>query len=382
MACKAIKDFFKVYDEEKINIDEVDSSDVLRTFHRYCAINDLEVVIFDSIDIRMPNPDFWNFPKFMIAGVEYDVNWFALGSSIMLYAENTVVAYTNKNELSFIEAFEEEQSEDAKRNRKDSENVYCCAMREYAVVLHKHFRLHAVVTEDKTQYIKFYDCIGVDQNGAVHCENEYVIKDELEKPITEFYPNFKRELNDIYEKISESSSPVSFLIGPPGMAKSTFIRGYLANTGTSSAITCTREEVLAKADIFGFVKSVKAEVLIIEDCDALLMRREHGNRVLPSFLNKLDGISGKAKIKIFITTNVSEMRDIDPALTRPGRCFATFYFAKLTSQQARAVCEKMNIPTSPLDEHPKKTWTISELMNLDTLDYSVIAGGATYGFLN
>jgi hypothetical protein len=382
MACKAIKDFFKVYDEEKINIEEIGSSDVLRTFERYCAVNDLDVVRLGSIDIKVPNSDFWNFPKFTIAGVEHDVNWFTLGDSTILYAENVVVAYTTKNMLNFIEAFEEEQSVDAKKNRKDSESVYCCATREYAVVLHKHFRLHAIVTEDDSQYIQFNDCVAVTSAGAIYSEKEHVLKDELEKPITEFYPNFKRDIDDIYRKIDESTAPVNFLIGPPGMAKSTFIRGYLTNMGISSVITCTKEEILAKADIFSFVKTVKAEVLIIEDCDALLMRREHGNRVLPSFLNKLDGVSGKAKIKIFITTNVSELRDIDPALTRPGRCFATFYFAKLTAQQARAVCEKMNIPTSPLDEHPKKTWTIAELMNLDTLDYSVTAGGATYGFLN
>jgi hypothetical protein len=65
------------------------------------------------------------------------------------------------------------------------------------------------------------------------------------------------------------------------------------------------------------------DAFVIEDADHLLMARSRGNVDLHRFLAVADGVVRAQGRKIIFTTNLPNIGDIDEALVRPGRCFAT-----------------------------------------------------------
>lgn len=64
------------------------------------------------------------------------------------------------------------------------------------------------------------------------------------------------------------------------------------------------------------------DALVIEDADHVLKARTDGNKGMHRFLTVADGAVRSLGRKIIFTTNLHNLRDIDAALLRPGRCFA------------------------------------------------------------
>jgi hypothetical protein len=67
------------------------------------------------------------------------------------------------------------------------------------------------------------------------------------------------------------------------------------------------------------------DTFVVEDADHLLTARSGGNQDLHRFLAIADGVVSAQERKILFTTNLPNVHDIDEALLRPGRCFATVH---------------------------------------------------------
>src|ERR1700676_3197847 len=80
---------------------------------------------------------------------------------------------------------------------------------------------------------------------------------------------------------------------------------------------------LEHGEIFVDVITGNHDAFVIEDADHLLMARSNGNVDLHRFLAVADGVVRAQGRKIIFTTNLPNIGDIDEALVRPGRCFAT-----------------------------------------------------------
>lgn len=76
------------------------------------------------------------------------------------------------------------------------------------------------------------------------------------------------------------------------------------------------------------------DAFVIEDADHLLMARSDGNVDLHRFLAVADGVVRAQGRKIIFTTNLPNIGDIDEALVRPGRCFATVRTRALDRREA------------------------------------------------
>ena len=76
------------------------------------------------------------------------------------------------------------------------------------------------------------------------------------------------------------------------------------------------------------------DAFVIEDADHLLMARSSGNVDLHRFLAVADGVVRAQGRKIIFTTNLPNIGDIDEALVRPGRCFATLRTRALDRREA------------------------------------------------
>ena len=62
--------------------------------------------------------------------------------------------------------------------------------------------------------------------------------------------------------------------------------------------------------------------------------------MMHKFLNVSDGLISAADKKLVFSTNLPNVRDIDSALLREGRCFDVLQFRPLTRKEALAVVEE------------------------------------------
>ena len=78
------------------------------------------------------------------------------------------------------------------------------------------------------------------------------------------------------------------------------------------------------------------------------------------FLNVSNGLVTSKGKKMIFSTNLPSIRDVDPALTRPGRCFDIVKFDSLTRDQASELTKALgnDLPKSTVD-----TFTIAEIFH-------------------
>jgi hypothetical protein len=181
-------------------------------------------------------------------------------------------------------------------------------------------------------------------------------------PLKEYYSFLNNQsLVDFYESYMSSNASILILIGPPGTGKTTFIRGLLQHTN-SNALVSYDPKVLDNDDFFAnFIENDDIQILILEDADVMLTPRKDGNPLMMKFLNVGDGLVSCSNKKIIFTTNLPSTKEIDTALTRPGRCHNILEFGPLPIEQAKLVATQMNLELNLNDS--VKSLTLAEIFN-------------------
>ena len=176
-------------------------------------------------------------------------------------------------------------------------------------------------------------------------------------PTTDSYPFLRGEsLEDYFDRFMSSDANVLLLYGKPGLGKSSFIKALLNHTKGTPVVSYNYELLYDDSLFAQFMEDSKSRFFILEDADTLLKdRAKNDNHVMQKFLNLGDGILSNKKKKIIITTNLENLSSIDPALTRPGRCFDALEFTPLTKEQAL----KLN-PDLKLEQ---ENYTLAEIYN-------------------
>lgn len=176
-------------------------------------------------------------------------------------------------------------------------------------------------------------------------------------PVAEMYPWLEgRSLEKYYEDFMASPASILLLIGPPGTGKTTFIRGMLQHTESSATVSYD-SAVLEKDYVFAsFIEGDKS-LLILEDADMFLKSRKEGNTMMHKFLNVGDGLVTTKGKKLVFSTNLPSIKDIDPALVRPGRCYDIVHFNELTQSEAEALATKTGATLNGV----RKSWSIADV---------------------
>jgi hypothetical protein len=163
---------------------------------------------------------------------------------------------------------------------------------------------------------------------------------------------------------------ICILNGEPGTGKTHLIRSILQKMDCVFLIVPTNLiDSLDKPDFLPLLLSIKEDykrpiVLIIEDGDICLVPRKNDNiSTIASMLNLSDGILGSiVDIKMIISTNAL-IKDMDPAIMRPGRLCRQIYVNALPYDQANKVYQRlMKDDAVRLDK--QSNYTLAEIYSI------------------
>lgn len=140
------------------------------------------------------------------------------------------------------------------------------------------------------------------------------------------------EMKELYKKWNKEAKKAVLLLGPPGTGKTSIGRaiGKILGLEDKAIRFVKASDILGKwvgdseknvADLFKPPEGVSFFMVLIDEIDSLVPPRgnelsKHHDGVVTEFLQVLDGIQTKKDFVLFAMTN---NKNIDPALLRPGR---------------------------------------------------------------
>lgn len=168
--------------------------------------------------------------------------------------------------------------------------------------------------------------------------------------------------DNIVSFIKGNQSGLVLLHGDPGTGKSTYIR-YLMHTLTGRnfiVLDASTFHYITDASFIDLLLQNKNAVIILEDCEDMLVDRIAGNAQLATLLNLSDGIIGDSFNFKFICTFNANITKLDKAILRKGRLKQKYEFKALTPEKTKALADKigMDIPEG-------KSLTLAEIFNYD-----------------
>jgi hypothetical protein len=160
-----------------------------------------------------------------------------------------------------------------------------------------------------------------------------------ERLLDEAYPTLGEPVESFIRHYLAARETVLLLQGSPGTGKTRLVRAILAELsrrkGESAEVMYTADRrTLEKDEIFVEFITGSHDAFVIEDADHILLARANGNVDLHRFLSVADGVVRAQGRKIIFTTNLPNISDIDEALLRPGRCFASVRTRPLVRDEA------------------------------------------------
>jgi len=193
---------------------------------------------------------------------------------------------------------------------------------------------------DETFVIDWHFCVGADLRSASF---EEVANDML---LDEAYPSLGAPVEEFIRGYLAAQDSVLILSGPPGGGKTRLVREILASMtrrkGENAEVMYTSDKrALSTDELFVQFITGSHDALVIEDIDHLLRARTSGNEEMHRFLGIADGIARAQGRKIIFTTNLPNVTDIDPALIRPGRCYAVKTLRALDLGEAQRLVQRI-----------------------------------------
>lgn len=170
------------------------------------------------------------------------------------------------------------------------------------------------------------------------------MKLEVEK---HYNDDFQLVHTEVEKFLNNDDSGLIILHGKHGTGKSSYIR-HIAGMTDKKVIYFTSDmaQQIASPNFIPFIMERKGSVIVLEDCEELLVARSGRGSVnigITNILNMSDGLLGDALNLKFVCTFNAPLRDIDKALLRKGRLVARYEFNDLAPEKANALIAEQNL---------------------------------------
>jgi len=223
---------------------------------------------------------------------------------------------------------------------------------------------------------------------AANAHTEYGF-DLEEFEIKKYDINIENNYNDDFLSVNnivcdflkeDNKNGLVLLHGKYGTGKTTYLRHLISIINRRFIyLPLNLMDSISSPNFLPFIAKYRDSVLILEDCEDLLLPRSSGNisnNSLVNLLNLGDGLLSDAlSLKLICTFN-AEIKRIDKAILRKGRLIARYEFLELNIEKSKAIAQINGIKRvidSPL--------TLAEIYNGNEDDFSNLDSTRKVGFL-
>jgi hypothetical protein len=189
----------------------------------------------------------------------------------------------------------------------------------------------------------------------------------FEVDIDSHYNDDFKEINTlILDSLSvRNKNGLILLHGKYGSGKTYYIRHLISNIDRKFIyFPANMINAISTPEFLPFISRQPNSILILEDCESLLVHRENGQgnaSALSNLLNLGDGLLSDAlSINVICTFNAA-VKKIDDAILRKGRILARYEFKELELNKARALSQKIGKNVTI-----EKPMTVSDIYNIET----------------
>lgn len=192
------------------------------------------------------------------------------------------------------------------------------------------------------------------------------------------YPNVGTDPRHLYDAWANSRSRCLLFWGIPGGGKSSFMAQMVNWRGYKNLAIIDDGELMNHPQLINAIRSLPdGSLVVFEDADNLLAKREDGNTQMSALLNVISGIAER-DIMFLFCTNLKSLNRIDDALLRGGRMFKSIEFKPFEQHQVNAIRGLLNLEAVGDDLlEQKKDWTLADIVHTDE---GVTAGAKKQGF--
>ena len=211
---------------------------------------------------------------------------------------------------------------------------------------------------EDTDKIVTYDLVVSTNTGfsTTECTSSRNIDIDVKKNYNDDLPY------DKYKEFCEKDgSGLALMFGTPGTGKTSLIKKLIYDCSDTNfyIMDFSMLQNIVSGQFLAFLLKLQNAVIIMEDCEYILKRRDtHENPLINSLLNITDGLVGDALNIRFLCTFNAALTDIDEALLRPGRLKVKYEFKALNKDKTKAICGD------------DKAETLAEIYNRDKIDFN------------
>jgi hypothetical protein len=184
-----------------------------------------------------------------------------------------------------------------------------------------------------------------------------------------FYNDDFIQINNlIINKLNNDDRGLIIFYGKPGTGKTTYIRYLSTNVKKQKLfIPASLNHSIGSAEFLTLLKDYKNSILILEDADSILKKRNNEDEhVMSNLLNLADGMLSDFFHVQVICTFTKDFNQFDIAMIRKGRLLASYNFRELTLEKTQELCRHLGYKSIP--DH---AMTLADIFNFEQSDWGL-----------